>query len=391
MKQLHVKDLHPDMVLARPVRGKSGAVVLESGTKLTEHYIRRLRAFGVTHATVETAAPPREPARRPPPADPPGVGAEGTRARVARIKDDDDARKEACGAVARFVESDRLLDLVSIPSFQDRFRRRFRNVLLEAVAQRDIAEELAVLRESDRSLFEHSLHVALFACVVGLAMQYDGARLSDLAVGALLFDIGMTRLPPELYKTHRTLGAAEREALQRHTQEGYVAMSALSGVSQESCKCALLHHERYRGEGYPFGLKGDRIPEFARIVAIADVYDALVSARHHRKAFAPNEAMEYLFASGNYEFDLELVRCFVHHISAYPVASVIRLSNGQVGVVSQVDNGLNHRPIVRIIREADGTRVGEPYEIDLSRHTNVVILHSFNEPQLQFAGQSTWQ
>lgn len=377
MREVNVSELIPGQVLARPVRGRNGAVLLEAGTRLTERYIQKLGQLGIH--TVHIRNGNGEPVVRSEPAAPrpehaPVWADIGPLPDIDRMKENTAACRAACEEVIRLPDSERLLRRVTIPSWKGRFRRLFREVLTDITANREIAGELGVLFQTDRYLFEHSLHVALYAGVIGMARNYDTNRLYDLIVGALLYDIGMTRLPQSLIKTDRTLTESERSVLRQHTIEGYQVLRRIKGVSIESAKCALFHHERYRGEGYPFGVRWNDIPEFARIIAIADVYDALVSPRHHRKAYTPGEAMEYLFASGNYEFGLELVQHFIRHLSVYPVSSVIRLSSGQVGVVAQLDQYLRHRPVVRIIREADGSVVPQPYEIDLARSRNVVIL-----------------
>lgn len=375
MKEVHVAELKPGNVLAKAIRRPGGPVILENGTRLTARYIEKLQQLGIQFVYIETGIKVNRPSS---PRSSAVKRSQAPEAAVSR-KIEAEARKQACDDVIRFAESDHAMRSVFIPSFEERFWRLFRTVLLEIVNDREIAEELAVLRQTDRFLFDHSLRVAMYASMVGVSKNYDFSRLRDLTVGALLFDIGMTRLPPELIKSRRKLSEAEMQHLRQHTTLGYQVLRGIKSISEESAKCALLHHERYRGEGYPYGLKHDAIPEFAQIVAIADVYDALLSPRHHRKAYTPTEAVEYLFASGNYEFDLELVQRFVRHISVYPVQSVVRLSSGQIGVVSMMGGGLNHRPVVRIIREADGTRVAAPYEIDLSRRTDLVITETYQE------------
>jgi HD-GYP domain-containing protein (c-di-GMP phosphodiesterase class II) len=121
-------------------------------------------------------------------------------------------------------------------------------------------------------------------------------------------------------------------------------------------------------------LKADDTPEFAQIVGLADIYDALTSPRHYRKAFTPGEAVEYLFAAGNYDFDMSLIWVFLRNVFIFPVSSVIRLSSGQIGIVSEADGSLNHRPVVQIIREADGTPVARPYPVDLAVVRNLTIV-----------------
>mgnify|MGYP000947203660 CR=1 FL=1 len=381
MKELNVRELSAGDVLARPVRSRNGSVMLEAGTVLTERYIQRLVNLGIASAFVEereTAPEPPRPARNH--AKTAAGGSPAWRdADAELLKNNDAARKEACELVVKLAMSEQATGRVAVGSMEDKFRRQFRTVVTEIVTQRPIAEELGVLLQTDRFLFDHSLQVALLSCVVGLAKNYDMAKLHDLIVGALLFDIGMTRLSPDIVKSKLPLTAAERAELKQHTVKGFEILSRLPGVSQASAKCALMHHERYRGNGYPFGVKHKDIPEYAQIVGMADMYDALISPRHHRQPFTLGEAMEYLFAAGNYDFDLELVQTFLRNVSMYPASLVVRLSSGQTGVVADVENAMNHRPVVRIVREANGEKVQQPYEIDLRNCRDLVIVHATKE------------
>src|SRR5690606_37562448 len=136
------------------------------------------------------------------------------------------------------------------------------------------------------------------------------------------------------------------------------------------------HHERYDGRGYPRQLKGHEIHEYAQLIAIADVYDALTSVRPYRNRLRPSEAIEYLYGTGNAQFDLALVQRFTEHVCIYPVSTTIMLSTGQIGVVSANHKGSVQRPTVRILRDADGLELKSPYEIDLRKHLNVTIISS---------------
>ena len=247
---------------------------------------------------------------------------------------------------------------------------------------RPITEELGVLWQTDRFLFEHSLRVGLLSGVMGLALKFDLVRLFDLVLGGLLLDIGMTTIPQDLLCKKEPLSAEEKALIRQHTTEGFRILSSISGVSRTAAKCALPHHERYRGEGYPFGLKADELPVNAQIVGLADVYDALLSPRHHRSAFTPSETVEYLFAAGNYDFDITLVELFLSNVYIFPVSTVVCLSSGQIGIVSEHRRSIYNRPIVKIIREADGTPVTMPYEVNLLYHPNLTVMDIYAEKNI---------
>lgn len=374
MKEILVEDLRPGDVLHKPVFGRGGIVMLEAGTVLTGHYIERLRTLGYRHIPIAgrggasgDSLPKKQPERK---------AEEGFDASdIARMKEDPEAMKRTEEMVHSFLESDRTFANLALASADlGRLRRGYRERVLETFAQRALAEELSVLRQTDPQWFGHALNVSLLANVAGDARGGDGAQLQELTVGALLFDIGMTRLPAGLIRARRKWTDAERRQVREHTHLGYRVLSGIRDVPLQAARCALLHHERYNGEGYPLAFKGKDIPELAQIVGLADVYDALLSSRHHREPYPNNEAMEYLFAAGNYEFGMEIIHLFLRHIAVIPVSSVVLLSSGQLGVVVSADRRMAHRPVVRVIREANGDEVAKPYTIDLSDQRRLVVV-----------------
>jgi len=380
LKEMNLFELSPGSRLARPVTGHSGTTMLETGTRLTEHYIERLKKLGVTSVFVQDgeSSTPSLTIGKIPYTSPAARHLLLTREQRESKKNDEKSRLEACVQLVQMAESDHELTNMAIPFKEARQKQRIREILQEIVNQRHLADELGVLYQTDSFLFQHSLRVSMLSCVMGMANNFDSSRLYELVVGGLLFDIGMTLIPQELLRKKGPLKTEERALIRQHTTEGYHILSSVNGISLASAKCALLHHERYRGEGYPFGIKADDTPEFAQIVGLADLYDALMSPRHYRNAFTPSDAVEYLFAAGNYDFDISLIWLFLRNVFVFPVSSVIQLSSGQVGIVSEANVAHNHRPLVRIIREADGSIVLHPYELDLIHHSNLTITASLS-------------
>ena len=136
---------------------------------------------------------------------------------------------------------------------------------------------------------------------------------------------------------------------------------------------ALTHHERHDGEGYPLGLRGEEIHEFARIVSVADVYDAITSDRVYRKRINVNEAVEYLIGMGDHQFDYNVVRSFIEHITIYPPGTCVLLNGGEKAIVVDVNKKYPNRPIVRIIADREGQMPVEPVEVDLTKNNTLLI------------------
>ena len=372
MRIVGVSELVVGDVLAKPVQGNNGIVMLEAGTVLTEQYINRLKSLRVKFVhlnnPLDTSATDSIKKKRSSAAD------SWVRPDIDEMKNDEEARKEAIKIVTEYVDMSLMLEQIVLPFPEGNFRQQFRDILLEITSQPALAEELGVMMLSDRILFEHALNVSLCSSVIGAVQKFDSSKLYELSVGALFSDIGMTRLPMDFTKVNRALNESEITVLRQHTNEGYRVLKGMKEVPLTSAQCALLHHERYRGSGYPLGMTNDNIPEFAQIVGLADVYNALGSPRHHRNAYGPGEAIEYLFASGNYDFEWDLIKSFLNHVIVYPVSTRVKLSNGQIAMVMETVGRPIQRPVVQVFCESDGSAVKIPYLLELQQHTNIVIV-----------------
>lgn len=366
MRQVHIRMLEPGDILAEPILNQHGMTMLGAGTALTENHIFRLKKLGIQTAMIGLKEPGGsyrdEDLKKLSPI-----------MKLQDLKEKSEARENIRHMLVRLADSDLGFGRPSTPQLDEQFRRMFRNILYEITSHEQVLDGLIRLQQSDPYLLEHSFHVTAYSAILGIATHYSGAEMMDLCVGALLFDIGMTELPVHTIRRSGSLTGADREALRRHPEVGFQIICDMEGVSRRSALCALQHHERYNGTGYPSRLKHHEIDEFAQIVAIADTYHALISRRNYRLAYTPGEAIEYLLAAGDRYFSLELIQTYLRNISIYPLSSLVKLSSGQLGIVSSLDSNLVHRPVVKIIREADGSNVSSPYDVDLMRKTDLVI------------------
>ncbi len=389
LKKVTVNELKPGHVVAAAVCNPAGAAILQEGIVLTNRYIERLRQMRITSVMIkpESAGVSAQiekkgemPAKRlspsviSPEARPHARPHINASARSGMKPDavNPELRSRLSGLLDYMLQR-------SLPAEMDkRFPYLFHLIMREIVSEPRIERELEVLWQYDRHLFQHAFQVAWYSGMLGMAAGYDRSRLLELATGAILSDIGMTALPQTLIKKAGVLSEEERQLLHAHPAEGHRRMLEL-GLPVASAKCALQHHERYDGSGYPHQLKREEISEEAQIVAICDVYDALLSPRMYRHAYTETETLEFLFAAGHSYFHIDLVKLFLRYVASYPESRAVRLSNGQIGLVAGSGSGLLHRPIVRVIREADGTPVMWPYEINLSHKPEITIIHSLKE------------
>ncbi|MBM7567365.1 HD-GYP domain-containing protein [Paenibacillus sacheonensis] len=357
MRKTNIHSVAPGEKLARPILQENGNVLLGAGVELNQRFIDRLMGLGIDVLFVD---------------DPLTEGLEPTSA----IQDD--TRKRASDAIYKTMSTLRDQPVMKgrtiAPELGRTFRKVFGDILQDLVGREELMVNLTNIHVADSYLFHHSLNVAILAGIMGLAKGYNRNQLEELGMGALLFDVGMTRIPKELLQKSGVYTKDERAQMERHTEEGFNIIRAQHDISLLSAHCALQHHERYNGSGYPRRLQRDEIHEYAQIVSIADVYDALTSTRPHRKRFTPSEAIEFLFAAGNTYFDLDMIKVFCRHISIYPVSTTVLLNTGQIAVVALNNPLAVHRPIVRIIRERDGTPPSPAYQIDLKDEQSLMIV-----------------
>ncbi|MEW9700966.1 HD-GYP domain-containing protein [Paenibacillus sp. SI8] len=228
------------------------------------------------------------------------------------------------------------------------------------------------------SLEQHFCQNAINVCVYAtkLAMNqgiYHRDELMAIGLGALLHDIGNVHLPAQLLQNKTRLTSSEYLDIQKHALYGFQMLKDEAGIPLLSAQCALQHHERMDGSGYPFRIKGDQIHPYARLVGLLDSYDAMIHPRSYRRAIPPHYALEVLYANAGKLYDIDMVKLFRNNVAIYPLGLSVSLNTGDKGIVSRLNTHSMQRPIVRILRTASGQELREPYEVDLSRALNVMI------------------
>ena len=247
-------------------------------------------------------------------------------------------------------------------------------MLDELLTTKDIMINLSDIKATDDYTFSHSVNVCILSLITGVKIGLNQLRIRDLGVGALLHDIGKITIPEELLKKPCKLTSEEYEIVKQHTVSGFNILKSDINISTTSAYVAFGHHERYDGSGYPNGAKGDEIHQFARIVAIADVFDAMTSDRVYRKKFKTHEAAEYLTTASDQLFDPEILQCFIKNIAYYAIGTTVLLNTGEKGIVVDCNSSFTTRPIIRIIYNSKGDKVKNYEEIDLTKRLNIFII-----------------
>jgi HD-GYP domain-containing protein (c-di-GMP phosphodiesterase class II) len=246
--------------------------------------------------------------------------------------------------------------------------------LVEEVLQApDAIMNLMDIKSFDDYTFTHNINVATLSLLIGVAIGLDKKELNDLGTGALLHDVGKLKIPLSILNKDGKLTDQEFAEMKMHPQYGYEILNKSKGISERSRIVALQHHEKFQGGGYPRKLKGTEINLFARICAIADVYDALTTDRPYRVAMSPYEAMKILNSGIDNHFDPKLLTSFIRKFSLYPAGSLVALNDGSYGLVLKNNSNSVIRPVIKILMDPEGNRVKERVEINLLEYKNLFI------------------
>lgn len=327
MRYVITRNLIPGMVVASPLYNDNGQLMLAANSPLTRPLIRHIEAFKFHGVYVLDGA-----------------------------KDDsykpmlDDAFRMDAIRTLKSLDIDQIVYVANAITNQ---------VMFSA----DMLYDMQAVCTYDNLTYMHSVNVAQLSVMMGVAMGLDNRSLLELGQGALLHDIGKTKVDPKIIKGTHRLSAEEFDIVRKHPSYGYEMLQG-NDIVPESVRLAVLHHhENEDGSGYPCRIKSPGIPLYAKIIHVADVYDALVSNRSYKRRFNPADALENLMANVGTQFDLKCVEALRDNVAIYPVGREVVLSNGIHAVVKENRRGYPTRPVVVT---TVGTRIDLMSKLDVT-------------------------
>jgi len=335
MKLVDIETVEPGQILGRTIFSSNGAILLSAGVHLTVFMISTLKRIGVTTIYID------DPTFR-------------------DIHYEEVLSVETKRAVI-FQMSETFAQLRSGKTFSSKAIGETVDDLLEDVLKNQTTMiHLSDIRTADNAMFLHSMNVCMMASLIGLNMGLNMIQLKELAIGALLHDIGK-------------IGAPEaQEGRLHHAWRGFDLLKNKREYSLLIAHVAFQHHEAVDGSGAPRGLTDEDIHLYAKIAAVANTYDNLIYPTGDEQPLLPHEACERLNAYSGTLLDHEVLVEFMRMVSIYPNGISVRLSNRQIGVVVRQHRGLPGRPIVRVI-DKDGNDAVSYSEIDLAQNPTLFI------------------
>lgn len=323
MRFLSINRVEPGAVLAKPIYGNQGVVLLRENIVLTENILSRLKNMGYTGLYIE---------------DEVSAG--------IVIEDVVDEGLKLRTAV-------RLEEIISSNGSIAEMLPMIQNIVNSVIKNKDVELSMRNLWGHHEYTYLHCVNVAILAVSVGIKMNLPMDDLNYLGTAGILHDIGKNKIPAELLDKPGKLTEEEYGILKMHPEYGYEMLTKAQELNSVTRAGVLQHHERYDGSGYPRGLKGNEISLYARILAVADTYDAMTSNRAYREAYAPSEAVEYLMGNGNQLYDNIVIDTFVKCVTVYPIGSCVELNNGVQAIVLKNYQDCVLRPLIRDIKSKE--------------------------------------
>ncbi|MBQ7077335.1 MAG: HD-GYP domain-containing protein [Lachnospiraceae bacterium] len=344
MLNLAIDKLKEGMVVAKDIYSDKGQLLLTTNAILSNQMITQLACYGITKVKVVEGEMPEE-----------------AKKEVEKIKALDEAyikRLLKSPSYRRF-KRNYLAQVSSLEiSFNDIVKRdeELDQELIIKGAKKLFDENsktaytllgmLSALKTTDDSTYSHCVNVAIISRMIGGWLDMEEDELDDLTLAALLHDIGKCSVPPDILKKKGRLLPEEYDVMKMHTTYGYGILRG-QDLPERVIDVALHHHERADGTGYPHGLKGNSISDFAAITAIADVYDAMTSPRVYRAAMCPFDVIATYERDGLQKYDARIIQTFLRKIAdSYINCEVIMNDGSKVRIINTNENRLT-RPMVQ--------------------------------------------
>lgn len=365
MKTVLTTAIAPDMVTEKDILSHRGRLLVPAHTKLTTPYIQRILFYEIEEITIETDAAEDAAAEE-------AIKEEKTRIRnqerlQTKLKKTAESNKFHLDYSICLHNLKKTFDSIVAQNADfniEQLSGTVKSLLADSRRASDLFDLLHSMKSTDDSIYAHSMNVAILSNIFGKWLSLSEKDLDTLIVSALLHDIGKTMIPADLLNKPGKYTDEEFILVKQHPQFGHNLLKALPNLDPHVKRSALMHHERNDGSGYPMGLTGDETDSFAQIIAIADVYDAMTTARSYREPLCPFQVIDAFEKEGLQKYNPKFILPLLKQIVATYQNNRILLNDGRGGSIVLINPQNLSRPIVQL---SDNTCV------DLSAQTELYI------------------
>lgn len=357
MKEYQTKDLLPGMVTAIPVRTKRGQLIINPNVELTRTLISRLEFYGIASVQItenkQVAAPmetPKDPAYFPAksPVSAPSPVSDASYSQ--KLKSSPEFQRFQVDSTLRSQDLKNCFDAyLSDGGTVNKEELLSKTISLVSPKQTtlDVFDMLHNMRQVNDSTYAHSLNVAIISRIIGKWLHFSNEELDTLTLAGLLHDIGKTKIPDEVLNKDGKLTDEEFQMIRNHPKYGYDILKS-QPLNSHIKKAALMHHERCDGSGYPMGLTMEEIDDYALIIAIADVYDAMTAARSYRAPLCPFEVIAEFEKDGLQKYKPKYILTFLENIANAYQNNRVMLSDGTSARIVLLNHRRLSKPLVQL-------------------------------------------
>lgn len=357
MKEYQTKDLLPGMVTAIPVRTKRGQLIINPNVELTRTLISRLEFYGIASVQItenKQVATPMET-----PKDPAYFPAKSPVSAPSPVSDASYSQKLKSSPEFQRFQVDFTLRSQDLKNCFDAYLSDGGTVNKEELLSKtislvspkqttlDVFDMLHNMRQVNDSTYAHSLNVAIISRIIGKWLHFSNEELDTLTLAGLLHDIGKTKIPDEVLNKDGKLTDEEFQMIRNHPKYGYDILKS-QPLNSHIKKAALMHHERCDGSGYPMGLTMEEIDDYALIIAIADVYDAMTAAHSYRAPLCPFEVIAEFEKDGLQKYKPKYILTFLENIANAYQNNRVMLSDGTSARIVLLNHRRLSKPLVQL-------------------------------------------
>ena len=321
-KFISTRLLKEGMKIDQSIVDSTGRSLIEKGAYLDDFHIEYLQEKGVNGVYIQEGEPDPDELEMQIP--------QFTREVIEKSRVEDRAKVKLTESVRKRVSEG--IQFLYSHTDDENFSEATNNVaneLMKTIVDNDaVAVDISMLKVSDEYTFKHSVDVATMAMIVGKKHGLSDHEIHELGISGLLHDVGKSKIPNEVLNKAAKLTDEEFALMKQHTLFGFDILKKRNEFSEGIMLGVLQHHEKINGRGYPVGSPADKIHPYAKIISVADIYDALVTERPYKKGFPKGVAIEMIMSMTG-ELDFDAMKSFLSSVIVYSVDSIIQLSNGE--------------------------------------------------------------
>lgn len=325
---LNINDLKPGMVIAQEIRSENSKILLSQGSIITDEIISKLKEkYFENQITIFTEVDHDDTLER---------------ERIEKVKEVEQQFSKFSfniGSIFESMEMTRKTNMDEVRSFAKTIQDQLNSPSA-------VIRNIVLYGSGKDSIYRHSVNVAALCYIMGGWLGFDENEINLLTYAAILHDFGKTKIDPNILNKPGTLTSKEFEIIKSHPVLSYNYVKEIPYLNSAVSYGVVMHHERLDGSGYPLGLKDEKIHKFARIIAIADTFDAINSNRLHKSKQSPFIALEVIKKESLGKLDYEYCKVFIEHVTNYYMGESVLLNNGNVCKIIQIDVNNLARPML---------------------------------------------